>query len=453
MARLLDDAASQYLESGQPPVTGPPFTLACWFNSDSIALSQALMAIGQAASPAERYVLLAAGAAAGDPLQVQLQSGGTASTTTGYQANTWHHACGVFASSTDRRVYLDGGSKGSNTAAASASPPNTVTLGTRYAVAGRGQYLSGLIARAAIWSVALTDDEVALLATGVDPRTVRPDALLRYWPLRYPGAVEYDEVGTGDLTVSGGTQAEDPPLRGWQLSWQPLLAAAAGVLQALGGICAGRARNRGALAASRPVQGRAAAEASGRAAATAQRTVSGRAEPSGSGRGSVSRAAGLSGLARAATRARGVLARLAGLSGRSETSVSARGAAAAARGLFGRSEASSSGRGAPAAARGLAGRSEDSTTSRGALGAFCGISGRAAARSAARAALDALRGLRHFGGVVDILVRWGGSLAKRAGFGGSVAAAVEYTGEVAQVATYGGEVAPQESYGGEVTIG
>ena len=46
-----------------------------------------------------------------------------------------------------------------------------------------GQFLSGTISEAAIWSVALTDAEIASLAKGFSPRRIRPQSLVFYAPL------------------------------------------------------------------------------------------------------------------------------------------------------------------------------------------------------------------------------------------------------------------------------
>ena len=48
MARLLDDAQNQYLEwsGATPPITAPPFTLSCWFYTNTDVVDQVLMWIG-----------------------------------------------------------------------------------------------------------------------------------------------------------------------------------------------------------------------------------------------------------------------------------------------------------------------------------------------------------------------------------------------------------------------
>jgi len=190
MARLFDDASDQYLYNGTQ-VTGMPFTMACWFNSNDITINQSLMTMSSEDDSGWHGLWLSlAGAQVGDYIQAAAYAGAgvkLAKTSTGYSADTWHHACGIFASATDRRAYIDGGSKGTNTDSCTPLSINNTVIGTTYYFTGAINEseapFSGAIAGAAIWNVALTDAEVASLATGVSPRSVRPESLVFYAPL------------------------------------------------------------------------------------------------------------------------------------------------------------------------------------------------------------------------------------------------------------------------------
>lgn len=46
MARLFDDASSQYLETDSTVLAAHPFTLACWAKSDDLAVDQVLIFLG-----------------------------------------------------------------------------------------------------------------------------------------------------------------------------------------------------------------------------------------------------------------------------------------------------------------------------------------------------------------------------------------------------------------------
>jgi hypothetical protein len=185
MACSLDDASSQYLYANQAPVTGPPFTMACWFKSDDAAAVQCLMFVGDKDAGNQYHNLIAHGGVSGDPIYVQSRdSSGTASaeTTSGYSLDTWHHACAVFAAHNDRSAFIDGGSKGTDSNSKSPSGLDRIAIGA-LARDVTTFYTSGEIAEAAIWNVALTDAEVAILAKGFSPLLVRQHNLEAYWSL------------------------------------------------------------------------------------------------------------------------------------------------------------------------------------------------------------------------------------------------------------------------------
>ena len=130
-------------------------------------------------------------------------------TTTGYTANTWHHACAVAASDASRSVYIDGGSKATTTTSISVSGEYRISIG-RFSDSSPSVYFSGKIAEAAIWNIALSDAEVALLAKAVSPLMVRPEALIFYTPIIGKYSPEIDLIGGLSLTVTGATAAPHP---------------------------------------------------------------------------------------------------------------------------------------------------------------------------------------------------------------------------------------------------
>lgn len=211
MARLFDDASSQYLEVASALGAVQPLSMACWFNSDDTAANQTLISIGTNGGNA-RWQMTALGATGGDPVQaLSTNSGGTANaavTTSGFSANTWHHGCAVFASDTSRTAYIDGGNSATATTSITVSGTDTTRIGARGTTVG--VYMSGMIAEAAIWSVALTADDVLSLSKAVSPLLVRPEGLIAYWPLIGKFSTEIDIVGGAGLTVSGATAAAHP---------------------------------------------------------------------------------------------------------------------------------------------------------------------------------------------------------------------------------------------------
>ena len=217
MARLFDDANSQDLtRTDTAGFTGLPVTMACWFMSDDIAAAQALMGLYNTGSTSGLYALFAQGNVAGDPVRAwHIQDNGTSSfaaTTTGYSANTWHHACAIFASTASRTAYIDGGSSATETTSRSAPTPDIFRIASRKHSGAADAFVSGRIAEAAVWFAALTADEVAELAKGVSPKRIRPESLVAYWDIVGKNSPEIDQVGGYDLTLSASapTAADHP---------------------------------------------------------------------------------------------------------------------------------------------------------------------------------------------------------------------------------------------------
>ena len=215
MSRLFDDAASDKLgnTADAPPVTGPPFTVCCWFRSNDITKAQALNELRNGITD-HYYRLDARGDQAGDPLFFTKrntgQSNAEAETTTGYTANVWHHAAGVHTSATDTACFIDGGSKDTNTLSRTPTGIDKIHIGVQDE-ASPSTFMSGNIANMAIWNVALTDAEIATLAEGVSPLRVRRDALVYFCPIGGQSP-EIDIIGNVNMTVTGTVVDEEPPI-------------------------------------------------------------------------------------------------------------------------------------------------------------------------------------------------------------------------------------------------
>lgn len=182
MARTFN-GSSQYATNATTPVTAVPLTMACWFKTSDTTNEQVLLTIGDTGGTADEFALVANGASS-DTVQAQTRrtSTSTASSTSSYSADTWHHACAVFNSSTDRRAFIDGGSKGTEATAKVPTGLDAIRIGA-VARSSASKFLTGSVAHAAIWSVTLTDAEVAALAAGLSPLRMRPGALVFFAPL------------------------------------------------------------------------------------------------------------------------------------------------------------------------------------------------------------------------------------------------------------------------------
>ena len=207
------NGTTQYL-SYDPLYAGTnPFSMACWFYPQNNSGIQVLMSTADSGVSSWHYHFLSIrGDLAGDPIAAGSNASGTAyeaQSSSGITTNTWHHACGVWATNSNRVVYLDGGNKGTET-----TNVNTFDGLEQFAlgVLWRTQspnlaaYYEGYIAEAAVWDVALTDAEAAILAAGYSPLFVRPQSIRAYWPLIRGSA---DRVGGFALTEHNAPTVED----------------------------------------------------------------------------------------------------------------------------------------------------------------------------------------------------------------------------------------------------
>lgn len=176
-----DGTAANKIRADTTPLTSlsNPCTLACWFFPNNVTTYYTLIGTIKG-TLSDSYVIVGInGAAGGDPVIVESVGGSayrSASTTAGYSAGVWQHACGVYAATNNRAVYLNGRYKGTNT-----DSHSTGETMNRFQIAGFAHDgtnfdgIAGRVAHGCAWNVVLTDSEVAAL---YDPRT--------RWDLYYP---------------------------------------------------------------------------------------------------------------------------------------------------------------------------------------------------------------------------------------------------------------------------
>jgi len=211
-ARDFDLIVGEVLSTDSDLVGSPPFTVSVWFYSTDDTINTVLFYAGDKDDNDDSAFWLR-------PLSTNvvwwsaIESGAAnAATTTTFTVNTWNHACAVEASATDRRVYLNGAGKGTNTTSKVPAGIDRTTL-TADNDTAQGFPFAGSVAHVAIWNVALSDAEVNALAKGAHPYTIKRGALTHYWPIR-GDSPEIDLVGGANLTVSGTpVQIGSPPVR------------------------------------------------------------------------------------------------------------------------------------------------------------------------------------------------------------------------------------------------
>ncbi len=222
MARLFDDIQEEYLGLNQAVFTSLPSAMVARFNSNDIEQGGSLFCMGASDSDEHYQRIVIRSSAGGNTVLAQSHAVGVSSsaeTTVGYTVNTWQHACGIFASPTDRRILLDGGSKGTATLEVTPTGLDLSSIGVLNALVPRN-YMSGMIAEVAIYDLSAypgaTDSDKAdyfeanilpHLAAGEPPGDYTT-GLVAYWPLRDD---DLDYADDFDLTpINTPSWAEHP---------------------------------------------------------------------------------------------------------------------------------------------------------------------------------------------------------------------------------------------------
>lgn len=211
MAALFDDANTQFLEADSLPVAsgiGGKVSMNLWFNDNDGTFDGMPMVLANSASETS-YLALTNDASGANVARAQTRSGGSdiASSTTSYTIDVWNQMLAVFDDDADdRSVYLNGGSKGTNTDAQGFPTWDKFSVGANLRNTNFGHF-SGLLAEAAVWNVALTDADAAILGAGYSPLFVKPGGLVFYAPLIRPDAADdwMDIISGIKLVGNGGT--------------------------------------------------------------------------------------------------------------------------------------------------------------------------------------------------------------------------------------------------------
>lgn len=209
MSRDFDDV-DDYLEYAGAVRNALPVTMACWIYPD-LASADAVMSLSTAGALNSISMQITTAGVLRVRSSTTAGTVNSADTTATVSAATWAHIAGVFASTTSRTAYIDGGNAVSNGTSnnPSAASFNTTNIGCRYETT-RASFWGGALAEAGIWSAALTAAEIASLSRGVSPLSIRPQSLLAYWPLIGRTDPEIDLHGRYEMTVNGAVAADHP---------------------------------------------------------------------------------------------------------------------------------------------------------------------------------------------------------------------------------------------------
>lgn len=210
MARLFT-ANTDYFVLGSALVTSVPLSMACWIYCTTLPTSHGdeytLVQISDSSGAGKFdswYIRIDDSSGKNRP-QAIMRNGAlnNALCSAEISVNTWHHICGVWAATDSGAIYLDGGNKATDsTNVTGITGLDSTQLGRVDLGTFQDDYFDGRMAEAAIWDVALTDEQVAALAAGASPMHVSPSAPVGYWPLyasQTGNAIDYSGNGN-DLT-------------------------------------------------------------------------------------------------------------------------------------------------------------------------------------------------------------------------------------------------------------
>lgn len=216
MARLFVTASAQSLSRSGAVLTAIPITFAAWARINDLTTDSGIMACGDTGGTS--YFGIRVVQTTGIPQAVARSASVNANAAAGaaITLNQWHHVCGVYTNNSSRACFLDGANKGTNATAVTPASLDTTAIGATYFSGVLQVPADGDVAEVAMWNAALTDAEVALLASGVSPMTVRPASLIAYWPITGRVSPEISFVGEFPMTLNGApVQSQHPPKVGW----------------------------------------------------------------------------------------------------------------------------------------------------------------------------------------------------------------------------------------------
>ena len=159
-----------------------PYSVASWFWSVNNTSSQVVFGSSDKDVGNNDFGILVSGDVGGDPVRVFSRNTSfvSASTSSGFAASEWQHACGIWRTTALREAYLNGGGKGTETTTVTNTAQDRISvgrLGDSTPSTSTGIFLRDV----RIYNYAISEEMVQILA----------DNVLK-WDLFYePGRVKY----------------------------------------------------------------------------------------------------------------------------------------------------------------------------------------------------------------------------------------------------------------------
>lgn len=182
------NGTTQHLLRASTPITAVPLTMFGRYRYDTAIADEAEHTVLSLTDhDAQQEWTLEIGRTGGVDYGIAMvNSGGTvgfALSSAAPTINTWQNLTGVYSANNSRTVYLNGGSSGTDTTAATPSGISHIYVGATSSSSSIIKSFNGAIADTAIWNVALNTSEIAALNAGYSPALIRPSALVYYQPL------------------------------------------------------------------------------------------------------------------------------------------------------------------------------------------------------------------------------------------------------------------------------
>lgn len=152
---------TELVSLGSLGISGYPFTLAGWFRVPNVNKLLTLMGVGYASSGSFHRLMYLGNTTKVAGAVSNTGSSSVASSTIVMTPGQWHHVVGVFEAANSRRVYLDGGNLGAS------SGSRTFDGADQFVLGNASSTDTVDVAESAIWNVALTADEIGMLADGL----------------------------------------------------------------------------------------------------------------------------------------------------------------------------------------------------------------------------------------------------------------------------------------------
>ncbi len=157
-----DSGTPEILYNSTPILTAAPLSIVGWAKADDLTNGHCIASICNP-SANDAFYLILSGHASGDYANAGAAENGVgfgvASSSVAYKTTEWQHYAGVFASSTSRTVYINGGSSGSNTDNRTPGTLTRTNIG-RLVVPSTTRLFKGRIAEVRFYNRALSAREV-----------------------------------------------------------------------------------------------------------------------------------------------------------------------------------------------------------------------------------------------------------------------------------------------------